>query len=422
MNRRSLVRSGLALGLASSIGSFARASTGSPSIVVVGGGFGGATFIRYLRRWLPSAKITLIEPSSSFIMCPLSNRVLTGGLPIKTITQPYRGFVARQDVRWINAAATDIDTDRREVVAGRERVSYDRLVVAPGVEFVYESLQGLQTPQQQFMVPHAWRAGEQTIRLRNMLQAMPDNGVVAMHIPKVPYRCPPGPYERASLIASYLELSKPKAKLLVFDSNPEVQSKKGLFESVWKQRYSKHIQYVPDAELTSVDANSGTLNFTMQGSVKADVINVIPPQRAGAFARSAGLASVRDRWCGVDFLTYESTARKGIHVLGDSIMAAPSMPKSGHMANQHAKVCAAAIASEYSGLPVPDNPILANTCYSFVSQREVIHVAHVFRYDAEKKTMVQPPGSGGLSDAPSTVEAIWAMAWATNIMNDTLGT
>ncbi|MCZ8176645.1 MAG: NAD(P)/FAD-dependent oxidoreductase [Burkholderiaceae bacterium] len=422
MNRRSLVRSGLALGLASSIGSFARASTGSPSIVVVGGGFGGATFIRYLRRWLPSAKITLIEPSSSFIMCPLSNRVLTGGLPIKTITQPYRGFVARQDVRWVNAAATDIDTDRREVVAGRERVSYDRLVVAPGVEFVYESLQGLQTPQQQFMVPHAWRAGEQTIRLRNMLQAMPDNGVVAMHIPKVPYRCPPGPYERASLIASYLELSKPKAKLLVFDSNTEVQSKKGLFESVWKQRYSKHIQYVPDAELTSVDANSGTLNFSMQGSVKADVINVIPPQRAGAFARNAGLASVRDRWCGVDFLTYESTARKGIHVLGDSIMAAPSMPKSGHMANQHAKVCAAAIASEYSGLPVPDNPILANTCYSFVSQREVIHVAHVFRYDAEKKTMVQPPGSGGLSDAPSTVEAIWAMAWATNIMNDTLGT
>ncbi|MFN9744741.1 MAG: FCSD flavin-binding domain-containing protein [Betaproteobacteria bacterium] len=421
MNRRSIVRSGLALGLASSVGAFARASTASPSVVVVGGGFAGATFIRYLRRWLPSAKITLIEPSGSFIMCPLSNRVLTGGLPIKTITQPYRGFVARQDVRWINAAATSIDTDRREVVVGRERVSYDRLVVAPGVEFVYDSLQGLQTPQQQLLVPHAWKAGEQTIRLRNMLQAMPDNGVVAMHIPKVPYRCPPGPYERASLIASYLELSKPKAKLLVFDSNPEVQSKKGLFESVWKQRYSRHIQYVPDAELTSVDAASGTLNFTMQGRVKADVVNVIPPQRAGAFARSAGLVNVRDSWCGVDFLTYESTAQKGIHVLGDSIMAAPSMPKSGHMANQHAKVCAAAIASEYSGLPIPDNPILANTCYSFVSQREVIHVAHVFRYDAEKKTMVQPPGSGGLSDAPSTVEAIWAMAWATNIMNDTLG-
>lgn len=421
MHRRSLMRSAVALGVASSVGPFARASSASPSVVVVGGGFAGATFIRYLRRWLPSAKITLIEPSGSFIMCPLSNRVLTGGLPIKTITQPYRGFVARQDARWINAAATGIDIDRREVVAGRERVSYDRLVVAPGVEFVYDSLQGLQTPQQQFQVPHAWKAGEQTIRLRNMLQAMPDNGVVAMHIPKVPYRCPPGPYERASLIASYLELSKPKAKLLVFDSNPEVQSKKGLFEAVWKKRYSKHIEYVADAELTSVDADSGTLNFTMQGRVKADVVNVIPPQRAGTFARSAGLVNVRDRWCGVDFLTYESTAQKGVHMLGDSIMAAPSMPKSGHMANQHAKVCAAAIASEYSGLPIPDNPILANTCYSFVSQKEVIHVAHVFRYDAEKKTMVQPPGSGGLSDAPSTVEAIWAMAWATNIMNDTMG-
>jgi hypothetical protein len=231
------MRSGIALGLASSIGPFAKASTASPSVVVVGGGFAGATFIRYLRRWLPSAKITLIEPSSSFTMCPLSNRVLAGGLSIKSLTQPYRGFVSRQDVRWFNAAATGIDTDRREVVVGKERVSYDRLVVAPGVDFVYDSLQGLQTPEQQLMVPHAWKSGEQTIRLRNMLQAMPDNGVMAMHIPKVPYRCPPGPYERASLIASYLELAKPKAKLLVFDANPEVQSKKGLFESVWKQRY-----------------------------------------------------------------------------------------------------------------------------------------------------------------------------------------
>ena len=421
MNRRSLMRSGLALGLASSVGSFARASTASPSVVVIGGGFAGATFIRYLRRWLPSAKITLIEPSSSFIMCPLSNRVLTGGLPIKTITQPYRGFVARQDVRWINAAATDIDTDRREVVAGRERVSYDRLVVAPGVEFVYDSLQGLQTPQQQFMVPHAWKAGEQTIRLRNMLQAMPDNGVVAMHIPKVPYRCPPGPYERASLIASYLELSKPKAKLLVFDSNPEVQSKKGLFESVWKQRYSKHIQYVPDAELTSVDANSGTLNFTMQGSVKADVINVIPPQRAGAFARNAGLANVRDRWCGVDFLTYESTARKGIHVLGDSIMAAPSMPKSGHMANQHAKVAAAAIINLLKGQPVNATPVVMNTCYSFVTAKDVIHVASVHQFDAAENTFKTVPGSGGVSAAANQVEGRYALSWAQNIWDDMLG-
>jgi NADH dehydrogenase FAD-containing subunit len=415
------MRSGLALGLASSVGSFARASTASPSVVVIGGGFAGATFIRYLRRWLPSAKITLIEPSSSFIMCPLSNRVLTGGLPIKTITQPYRGFVARQDVRWINAAATDIDTDRREVVAGRERVSYDRLVVAPGVEFVYDSLQGLQTPQQQFMVPHAWKAGEQTIRLRNMLQAMPDNGVVAMHIPKVPYRCPPGPYERASLIASYLELSKPKAKLLVFDSNPEVQSKKGLFESVWKQRYSKHIQYVPDAELTSVDANSGTLNFTMQGSVKADVINVIPPQRAGAFARNAGLANVRDRWCGVDFLTYESTARKGIHVLGDSIMAAPSMPKSGHMANQHAKVAAAAIINLLKGQPVNATPVVMNTCYSFVTAKDVIHVASVHQFDAAENTFKTVPGSGGVSAAANQVEGRYALSWAQNIWDDMLG-
>jgi hypothetical protein len=254
-----------------------------------------------------------------------------------------------------------------------------------------------------------------------MLTAMPDTGVVAMHIPKVPYRCPPGPYERASLIAYFLQSRKPKAKLMVFDANPEIQAKKGLFEAVWKNKYAGLIEYIPNADLKGVDTATGTLEFDLQGKVRADVINVIPPQRAGAIARKAGLANVDNRWCGVDFLTYESTAAKNVHVLGDSIAGSPGMPKSGHMANQEGKVCAGAVAAQVLGVELPQDPIIANTCYSFVSQSEVIHVASVYRYDRDKKIMVAAQGAGGLSPSPSSVEGLYAMAWATNIMNDTLG-
>ena len=220
------------------------------------------------------------------------------------------------------------------------------------------TIEGLGTPAQQARVPHAWKAGEQTQQLRQMLQALPDGGVVAMTVPKVPYRCPPGPYERASLIAHFLQTRKPGAKLLVFDANPEIQAKKGLFEAVWKGRYGAQIEYVPNADLKAVDTQSGTLSFDLQGKVKAQVINVIPPQRAGAIARNSGLANVGDRWCGVDFLSYESTAAKGVYVLGDSIAGAPGMPKSAHMANQHAKVCAAAVVDLLNGRAPEARPML----------------------------------------------------------------
>lgn len=394
---------------------------GGPGVVIVGGGFGGATAARYIKRFAPSVQVTLVEPSNDFIMCPMSNRVIHGGLSLKDISRPYRRFAEKNGIRWVKASADDIDTTRREVRAGGEKISYDRLIVSPGVDYDYSGIEGLQTAAQQAKVPHAWKAGEQTLQLRNMLAALPDTGVVAMHIPKVPYRCPPGPYERASLIAYFLQSRKPKAKLLVFDANPEIQAKKGLFEAVWKNKYAGQIEYVPNADLKAVDTATGTLEFDVQGKVRADVLNVIPPQRAGTIAHKTGLTNVGGRWCGVDFLTYESTAVKGVHVLGDSIAGAPGMPKSGHMANQEAKVCAGAIAAQALGVPVPDNPIIANTCYSFISQTEVIHVAGVYRYDAEKKIMVPAPGAGGVSTAPTTAEGIYAMAWATNILNDTLG-
>jgi NADPH-dependent 2,4-dienoyl-CoA reductase/sulfur reductase-like enzyme len=418
LTRRTLLNAGAAALVASPWA--ARAQSGQ-SVVIIGGGFGGATAAKYLKRFNPALKVTLIEPASEFVMCPMSNRVINGGMSLREITHPYERFVAKYGLRWLRAAADEIDPERREVRVGRERVPYDRLIVSPGVDYNYAGIAGMETPQAQLHVPHAWKAGEQTQRLKDMLYAMPPGGTVAIHIPKVPYRCPPGPYERASLIAYFLKIRNPKAKLLVFDSNPEIQAKKGLFEAAWKSQYAGLLEYVPNAEVERVDATSRTLHLAVQGPQKVDVLNLIPPQRAGAIARRSGLANVGERWCGVDFLSYESTQHKNIHVLGDSVAGAPGMPKSGHMANQEAKVCAGAIAALSLGQPVPQQPIIANTCYSFVNQTDVIHVAGVYRYDSGQKTMLPVKGAGGLSPAPTSGEGVYAMAWAINILNDTLG-
>ncbi len=390
-------------------------------VVVIGGGFAGATAAKYLHRFNPALRITLVEPQDRFVMCPLSNRVINSGMSLAQITYAYEPLVRRYGLTWVKAAADEILTDKREVLAGGERLPYDRLVVAPGVDFNYAALPGLGSAEAQRAVPHAWKAGPQTQALRDMLRAMPDGGTVAMHIPKSPYRCPPGPYERASLIAHYLQTSKPRSKLIVFDANAEVQAKKGLFEAAWRDRYAGQLKYVPNAEIERVDAATRTLHLVMQGAHKVDVLNVIPPQQAGAVARKAGLANVGERWCGVDVLSYESTRHPRVHVLGDAIANPPGMPKSGHMANQEAKVCAGAIAALSLGQPVPDQPIIANTCYSFISHNEAIHVAGVYRYDAAKRTMVPAPGAGGLSPAPNMAEGVFAMGWATNIIADTLG-
>jgi sulfite dehydrogenase len=255
------------------------------------------------------------------------------------------------------------------------------------------------------------------VALRKQLESMRDGGVFAMSIPKVPYRCPPGPYERACMVASYLKTAKPKSKVLVLDANPEIQSKKALFERAFKQHYDGIIEYRANAELKEVSGLTAKLEFE---DVRADVLNVIPPQRAGDLARSAGLITVNNRWVGVDWLTMESTAVKGVHILGDATFSAPAMPKSGHMANQHAKVAAAAIINLLKGEAVNDTPVVMNTCYSFVTARDVVHVASVHQYDAKDKTFKTVPGSGGVSTAASAQEGLYALSWADNIWNDML--
>ena len=386
-------------------------------VVVVGGGFGGATAARYLKMWGGNIDVTLVERNVNFVSCPISNLVLGGHKQIADITRGYDGLKA-MGVKVVQGEVTAIDAAARKVrLAAGGELSYDRLVVSPGVDFMFEQVGGLQAALDSGRVTHSWKAGPQTVALRRQLEAMPDGGVFAMSIPRVPYRCPPGPYERACMVASYLKTAKPKSKVLVLDANPEIQSKKALFERAFQQHYAGIIEYRPNAELKEVDGTVAKLEFE---DVKANVLNVIPPQRAGDLARVAGLINVNNRWAGVDWLTLESTAAKGVHVLGDATMAAAAMPKSGHMANQHAKVAAAAIIQLLKGEAVNPAPVVMNTCYSFVTARDVVHVASVHQYDEKDKTFKAVPGSGGVSAAANQLEGRYALSWADNIWADML--
>ena len=421
--RRRLLGAGLSLGAASTLGLTGCATvSGGPSIgrvVVVGGGYGGATAARYLRLWGGNVDVTLVDRNEQFVSCPISNLVIGGHKQMADITHGYRGLRAA-GVKLVRGEVTAIDAAARRVrLADGSSLPYDRLVLSPGIDFIPGAVAGLQTAAAEELVPHAWKAGPQTALLRRQLEAMRDGGVYALSIPKVPYRCPPGPYERACMVASYLKVHKPRSKVLVLDANPEIQSKKGLFEKAFRDHYTGLLEYRPNAELKEVDAGNRLARFEFE-DVKADVLNVVPPQRAGAIARQAGLVNMADRWVGVNWLTLEATAAAGIHVLGDATFSAPAMPKSGHMANQHAKVAAAAIIQLLKGEAVNATPVVMNTCYSFLTGDEACHVASVHQYDAKDKTFKAVPGSGGVSAAASRAEARYALSWAENIWADML--
>ena len=423
MQRRHFLQTGTALGAAGLVSACATVGGGSgPKVVVIGGGFSGATAAKYIRMWSDQKiQVTLVEPNDYFMSCPISNLVIGGSKTMADITTPYDNLTKRHGVQVVKDRVNSIDADKRVVkLAGGTELTYDRLIVSPGVDFMWETLPGMNKPGAKEQVMHAWKAGAQTLTLRQQLMAMPDGGVFAMTIPLAPYRCPPGPYERACQVADYFSKAKPKSKVLILDANEDVTSKGALFKKAWAERYKGIVEYRSKHNVTDVDVATKTLKFEFNDDLKASVLNVIPAMRAGDIAVNAGLATANKRWCEVDFLTFESKAAKNVHVLGDSIQIAPGMPKSGHMANQHGKTCAAAVVALLTGSQVNNMPIYNNTCYSFVSSDEVVHVASVHRYDAEKKTMLTVPGSGGLSPAPNALEAVYAMAWAQNIWADTL--
>jgi sulfide dehydrogenase [flavocytochrome c] flavoprotein chain len=418
LSRRRVLGAGLAASVAAPLLGCASTASG-PSIgrvVVIGGGYGGATAARYLRLW-GNVDVTLIERNDSFVSCPISNLVLGGHKTLADITVPYGGLAAL-GVKRIQGEASAIDAQARQVrlVDGRT-LPYDRLIVSPGIDFMFDQVAGLNAAAQDKIL-HAWKAGPQTAALRRQLEAMRDGGVYALTVPKSPYRCPPGPYERAAMVASYFKQHKPRSKVLLLDANPEIQSKKGLFERAYAEHYKGIIEYRPNNELKAVDVASNTAKLEFD-DVRADVLNVVPPQRGGDIARSVGLLNMNARWVGVNWLTMESTAVPGIHALGDAVLSAPAMPKSGHMANQHGKVAAAAIIQLLKGEPVEPAPVMANTCYSFVTASDVIHVTSVHQYDNADKTFKAAPG-GGVSSAPSAMEGRYALSWAQNIWADML--
>ncbi len=424
MQRRSLLACASALGL---LGLGGCASAQIPSrarVVVIGGGYGGATAARYVRLLSDHRiDVVLVEPGDAFVSCPLSNLVLGGSRQLADITVPYSRLSRNHGVTVVKDTATAIDFARKTVrLAGGASIGYDKLVVSPGVDLELDGVDGLLAAHAAGQVLHGWKAGPETVGLRRQLQELPDGGVFAISIPEVPYRCPPGPYERACQVAWYFKQAKPRSKVLILDANPDVTSKGALFKKVWAEQYPGMVEYRSQHKLTEVDARNGTLKFEVQEDVKAGVLNVIPPQRAGLVAVQSGLANlVSNRWVGVDFQTFEATAAPDVHVIGDAIQVAPAMPKSGHMANSHAKVAAAAIVARLSGWEPNPAPMLTNTCYSFVDDRSVIHVASVHEYVAAEKTFKAVAGAGGLSPAPSQKEGGYALNWARNIWTDTLG-
>lgn len=421
MKRREFLKAGAAAGAMASLYGCAAGSKAGGHVVVVGGGYGGATVAKYLRMWSQgSVQVTLVERNPTFISCPISNLVIGGTKTMEDITVSYDNLKSKWGVRVIQDDVVAVDAAKRSVkLAKGGDLSYDRIVLSPGIDFMFDQIPGLNNAAAQEKILHAWKAGAQTVALRKQLEAMPDGGTFAVAIPKAPYRCPPGPYERACLVADYFKKSKPKSKVVILDANEDVQSKKGLFMKAWADLYKGTLEYRPNSEVKDVDVatNTAILEFD---KFKADVLNVIPPHRAGSIASQSGIKLINNRWVDINWLSMESTSTPGVHVLGDAVFPAPTMPKSGHMANQHGKLAAAAILNLLAGQEPNPTPVVMNTCYSFVDAKNVIHVASIHQYDAATKLVQPVKGAGGVSAARNELEGKAAMGWAKNIWADML--
>jgi NADPH-dependent 2,4-dienoyl-CoA reductase/sulfur reductase-like enzyme len=380
-------------------------------VVVIGGGWGGATAAKYLRLHDPSLEVVLLEPNKEFISCPFSNLVVAGIESLKTLTMNYNGL-RKHGVRIRHEAASAIDPDKKQVRVGKDSLAYDRLIVSPGIDFLWDQVEGL--AQAKDTVLHAWKAGPQTLQLARQLQSMADGGVVVMSVPLVAYRCPPGPYERASMIAWYLQTHKPKSKLIVLDANKDIVSKTGLFKAVFKE-YAAHLEYRPAQKVEKIDVSAKEVTTELGDKIKYDLINLIPPQRAAAIAVEADLVGGDKRWCEVDHVTYESVKQKNIHVIGDATIGLP-VPKSGNIANAMGKICATAVASL---LKDKEPPALApgNTCYSWVNDKEAIAVVNAYKIEKGKVVQIEQK----LTPAKSVAVAQNSLAWRASIWNDMLG-
>jgi sulfide dehydrogenase [flavocytochrome c] flavoprotein subunit len=419
MNRRDFVKAASAATAVGLVGVPHLALGAAKKVVVVGGGTAGATAAKYIKRLDSSIDVTVVEPNETYYTCYFSNEVLAGERTLESLRVNYDGLKAH-GITMVFDSATGIDAEKKVVkTAGGKELPYDRCVVAPGIELLYDKIEGYSKDAVD-KLPHAWKAGEQTKILRGQLEAMADGGTVVIVAPDNPYRCPPGPYERASQIAIYLKANKPKSKVIILDSKSKF-SKQGLFIQAWDKFFPGMIEWRPgpDAAVVKVDAGAMTAETSFGDTIDAAVLNVIPPQRAGAVAQVSGLADEKG-WCPVDGTTFESTKAKGVHVIGDACIAG-AMPKSAYAANSQAKVCAAAVVAMLNGTEV-GVPSYVNTCYSIAGPDWGISVAGVYKMGKDGK-IADVPGSGGVTpmDAPDWAhkrEVEYAHSWYKNIVHD----
>jgi sulfide dehydrogenase [flavocytochrome c] flavoprotein subunit len=387
--------------------------------VVVGGGYGGVTAARYLKLMNPDLTVTLIEPRDTYISCPGSNETVAGLRDMGTLVRSYDALRRELDIKKVNAQVARLDRPRRRVaLTDGSEVSYDRLILSPGIDFRWDAIEGYDEAASR-TVPHAWRAGPQTAMLARQISTMPDGGLVLITAPPNPYRCPPGPYERASLIACYLKKHKPRSKILILDAKTRF-SKQPAFEQAWRELYGDMLEWISSEKqgrLERVDAAARTVE-TEFDAFRADVLNVIPPQKAGVLAETSGLTDASG-WCPVDPLSFASPYDSAIHVIGDACQAGP-MPKSAFSANAQAKVCAAAVVASLAGEPPPE-PLLINHCYSFVAADEAVSITGVYGYSRndgqlETRSTGETPPHGDRKR-----EAIYARAWQRSFRTDVFG-
>ncbi|SDW20976.1 NAD(P)/FAD-dependent oxidoreductase [Thiocapsa roseopersicina] len=387
-------------------------------VVVIGGGYGGTIAAKYLQMSDPEIRVTLIEKDSAYVSCPLSNEVLGGERDLASLTFDYRGLT-RRGIAVMQDTVVEIDPVQHFVTgASGNRYNYDKLIVSPGVDYDWAAIEGMSEAVAE-KIPHAWKAGKQTQILRRQLEAMEDGGVFYIVAPPNPFRCPPGPYERAAQVAHYFSTHKPKSKIVILDAK-DAFSKQALFQAGWEEHYGDMIEWVSGAQggiIEAIDPETRTLMGSFE-EFKGDVINLIPHQKAGALAQTAGLAN-ESGWCPVDQRTFESSIHKDIHVIGDACIAG-AMPKSGYSANSQGKVCAAAIVAAINGEAAPA-PSYVNTCYSIIAPEHGISVAGVYRL--EDGRIVDIPGAGGVSPADAdartrALEQQFALDWFRNITSD----
>lgn len=431
-NRRAFIKAAIAAAPASAFLALPKAAHAGvkAKIVVIGGGFGGATAAKYLKLMDPGLEVTLVERQKTYTSCPLSNEVLSGHGKLEDLQIGYDGL-AKRGINLVFDDATGIDPAKKSVsLKSGKTLKYDALVVSPGIDFNFSSIAGYSEELANTTHPHAWKAGPQTLALKKRLESMKDGGTFIISVPPGPFRCPPGPYERAAQVANYLrDHGKGKSKVLILDANDSF-SKKGLFEQAWKMQYPGMIEWVAGAsggKVIKMDAKSNTA-YTDFGDYKADVLNIIPPHHAGMVAKNAGLTNEKG-WCSVDMLTMESVVHKDIWVVGDSCVHGDlpvyGAPKSAHSASTQAKVAAGAIIAKLNGLPAPE-PFFVNTCYSITDKDWGFSVVHVYRVKDGKLVYIQEAGGISPVNLPDEaqlklqrkLESEYATGWLKNIMAD----